>query len=143
MKSTQQNHINSLIEAARHHAFQRHDFQSAEQCYRQVLPLAPNNAEALAGVGQSLYWRNKRAEARQFMHKAVKALLRKQDKSQTGFLMELANQLQMWNEIELALQLARAVIKHSPDDPHALYMMATFLHRLNHADQAIAILSRM
>ncbi len=143
MKSTHQNQINSLIEAARHHAFQRHDFQAAEQCYRQLLTLAPNNAEALAGVGQSLYWRNKRAEARQFMHKAVKALLRKHDKSQTGFLVELANQLQMWSEIELALQLARAVIKHSPDDPQALYMMATCLHRLNHADQAIAILNRL
>lgn len=143
MKTSQLTHINALTETARHHAFLRQDFMAAEQCYRQVLAVAPNNAEALAGVGQSLYWRNRRAEARQFMHKAVKALLRKNDKSQTGFLMELANQLQMWGEIELALQLARAVIKHSPDDPHALYMMAACLHRLNHADQAIAILNRL
>ena len=143
MNSKQQNHINFLIETARHHAFQRQDFPAAEQCYRQVLILAPNNPEALAGVGQSLYWRNRRAEARLFMHKAVKALLRKNDKSQTGFLMELANQLQLWSEIELSLQLARAVIKHSPDDSHALYMMAACLHRLNHADQAIALLNRL
>lgn len=143
MNTSQQIQINSLIETARHHAFQRQDFMAAEQCYRQVLTLAPNNAEALAGVGQSLYWRHKRAQARLFMHKAVKALLRKNDKSQTGFLMELANQLQMWSEIELALQLARAVIKYSPDDPHALYMMAACLHRLNHTDQAITILNRL
>lgn len=143
MNSSQQIQINSLIETARHHAFQRQDFMAAEHCYRQVLTLAPNNAEALAGVGQSLYWRHKRAQARLFMHKAVKTLLRKNDKSQSGFLMELANQLQMWSEIELALQLARAVIKHSPDDPHALYMMAACLHRLNHPDQAIAILKRL
>lgn len=143
MNTSQQIQINSLIETARHHAFQQQDFMAAEQCYRQILILAPNNAEALAGVGQSLYWRHKRAQARLFMHKAVKALLRKNDKTQTGFLMELANQLQMWSEIDLALQLARAVIKHSPDDPHALYMMAACLHRLNHADQAIVILNRL
>lgn len=143
MKTSQPAQINALIETARHHAFLRQDFMAAEQCYRQVLAVAPNNAEALAGVGQSLYWRQKRAEARQYMHKAVKALLRKNDKSHTGFLMELAHQLQMWSEIELALQLARAVIKHTPEDLHALYLMAACLHRLNHADQAVAILNRL
>ena len=132
-----------LLENARHYAFQRQDFTAAEHCYRQALEIKPNNAEALAGVGQSLYWRHRRAEGLKYMQKAAKALLRQADKAETQVLLELSEQLQMWGEIELALQLARASIKRMPKNPSALYAVAACLHRLNQTDQAVLVLNQL
>ena len=133
----------SLLQDARHHAFQRKDFAAAEHCYRQVLILKPNNAEALAGVGQGLFWRHRRAEARSYMQKAAKVLLRQPEKTEVAILLDLAEQLQLWGELILALQLARAVLKRQPQHLAAQYALAASLHRLNHLDQAIAALQKL
>lgn len=132
-----------LLEQARQQAFQFHNFAAAEQCYRQVLTLNPNNPEALGGVGQSLYWRHRRAEGRIFMTKTVKILLRQADKTDASVLLQLADQLQLWGEIELALQLIRATLKKSPQNPKAQYGLAACLHRLNYTDQALQVINAL
>ena len=133
----------ALLESARHHAFQRRDFAAAEMCFRQALELKPNNAEALAGVGQGLYWRHRRVEGLKYMQKAAKTLLRQSAKTEIRILLELSEQLQLWGEIELALQLARAAVKLTPDHPSALYAVAACLHRLNYVDQAMLVMHKL
>jgi tetratricopeptide (TPR) repeat protein len=135
--------VNSLIALARHNAFQLGNFGAAEQAYRQVLELKPNNIEALAGVGQGLCWRHRRAEGRQFLAKAGKLMLRNLDKTEVNILLELAEQLQMWGEIDLALQLSRGAVKKAPTNPAALFGVASCLHRLNHSDLAISALQTL
>lgn len=131
-----------LLENARYFAYQMGDFAAAEQAYRNLLKIQPNNAEALAGVGQGLCWRHRRAEGRQYLHKAAKVMLRNPNKTEASVLMELAEQLQLWGDIELALQLARAAAKKSPHNASANYAIAAYLHRLNHTDLAISAMHK-
>lgn len=132
-----------LLESARYNAYQLRDFAAAERCYREVLAIKPGNAEALAGVGQGLCWRRRRAEGRQYMIKAAKAMTRQIDKTEGRILLELAEQLQMWGEIDLSLQLCRAAVKRMPNNPSAHYGVASCLHRLNHTDQALAAMGKV
>ncbi|AMK78098.1 MULTISPECIES: sulfotransferase [Methylomonas] len=132
-----------LLESARNHAYLQGNFAAAEQCYQQVLAIKPNHIEALAGVGQGLCRRHRRAEGRQYFAKAAKQMLRRPEKIEGRLLLELAEQLQMWGDLDLALQLARAAVKQMPEQPAAQFCMAACLHRLNHADQAIAVLSKV
>lgn len=132
-----------LLESARYNAYQLGEFAAAERCYREVLAIKPGNAEALAGVGQGLCWRRRRAEGRQYMVKAAKTMMRQIDKTEGRILLELAEQLQMWGEIDLSLQLCRAAVKRMPNNPSAHYGVASCLHRLNHTDQAVAAMSKV
>lgn len=132
-----------LLQQARFQAYQHQDFLAAERCFRQVLAIQPNNAEALAAVGQSLYWRHHRAAGREYMRKAAKLLLRQADKSGNHALLELSTQLQIWGEIELALTLAQAAMRLEPKNPAALHSVAACNHRLNRGDQARQILNRL
>lgn len=132
-----------LLDRARNHAYQQGNFAVAEQCYREVLAIKPNNIEALAGVGQGLCRRYRRAEGCQYLEKAAKQMLRHPEKIEARLLLELAEQLQMWGELDWALQLARAAVKRMPDNPAAHYGVAACLHRLNHTDQAIAAMTKV
>jgi tetratricopeptide (TPR) repeat protein len=135
--------LRHLLESARNHAYRQRNFAAAEQCYRDVLAIKPNNVEALAGVGQGLCWRHRRAAGRQYLVKAAKQMLRRPEKTEGRVLLELAEQLQMWGDLDVALQLARAAVKRMPENPSAQFGLAACLHRLNHADQAIAVLSKV
>jgi tetratricopeptide (TPR) repeat protein len=135
--------LRHLLESARNHAYRQGNFAAAEQCYRDVLAIKPNNVEALAGVGQGLCWRHRRAAGRQYLVKAAKQMLRRPEKTEGRVLLELAEQLQMWGDLDVALQLARAAVKRMPENPSAQFGLAACLHRLNHADQAIAVLSKV
>lgn len=133
MRST----VPHLIAQARRHAFQQGNFAAAEACYRDVLQQEPHNAEALAGVGQGLFWRCRRAEARIYMQKAAKVLLRHANQYEARVLHELSQQLQQWGDIHLALQLAQAACQRQPHYAPARYSEVVCLHRLNLLDPAI------
>ncbi len=132
-----------LLETARHHAYQRRDFVAAEQCYRQVLELKPNHAEAWAGVGQGLCWRHRLAEGKRYLARAAKALLRQADKTDGRVLLGFAEQMQIWGDMDLALQLARAAVRRLPENASAHYGVAVCLQRLHQTDAAIAALQRV
>jgi tetratricopeptide (TPR) repeat protein len=132
-----------LLETARMHAYQAGNFAAAEQCFRMVLQQKPNNAEALAGVGQALCWRNRRAEGRVYLAKAGKQLLRQLTKVDARLLVQLAEQLQVWGEIELAVQLCRAATQTMPKNPSAHYALGACLQRLNRSDLALTSLQKV
>jgi tetratricopeptide (TPR) repeat protein len=131
-----------LLEQARSYAYQQRNFIAAEDCYRQVLAFQANNMEALAGVGQGLCWRHRRAEGRQFLVKAGKLMLRHAEKMEARMLMNLAEQLQLWGEIDLALLLFKAAAKLVPANPAAHYGVASCLHRLNRIDLALKAMDK-
>lgn len=135
--------LQKLLTLARNYAYQQVNFSAAEQCYRDVLSLQPNNVEALAGVGQGLCWRHRKAEGRQYLLKAAKAMIRYLEKTEGRVLLELADQLQMWGEIEVALQLSRAALRKMPNNPSAHFGVASCLHRLNFTDDAIKVMYRV
>lgn len=132
-----------LLDRARAYAYQQGNFAAAEQSYRQVLEIKPNNAEALAGVGQGLCWRHRRAEGRQYLSKAAGILLRNTHKLEGRLLLDLSEQLQLWGEPDLALQLARAAARLMPNNPAAHYGIAACLHRLNRVEPALLAMHRL
>jgi tetratricopeptide (TPR) repeat protein len=126
------------IARARYFAYQLADFDGAEQAYRQVLVTKPNHIEALAGVGQALCRRHRLAVGRHYLLKAGKLMLRQAPKIEHTVLLQLAEQLRIWGEVDFALQLYRAAVKKSPQDPAALFGVAICLQRLNYVKLASA-----
>jgi len=131
----QEEHL-QLMTRARYFAYQLADFDKAEQAYRQVLATKPTQIEALAGVGQALCRRHRLAEGRQYLLKAAKLMLRHPSKIEVTDLLQLAEQLQIWGEVDFALQLYRASTKKSPKNPVALFGVAVCLQRLNYGKLA-------
>jgi tetratricopeptide (TPR) repeat protein len=140
---TNTDRVGGLLEQARSYAYHQGDFIAAEDCYRQVLAIQANNMEALAGVGQGLCWRHRRAEGKQYLAKAGKLMLRHADKMEARMLMNLAEQLQLWGEVDLALLLFKAATKLLPTNPTAHYGVASCLHRLNRIDLALAAMAKV
>lgn len=134
---TDSNQVSELLSKAQFYALQQGNFIAAEQCFSQALQQSPNNAEALAGLGQCLCWRNHNAEGRRLLVKAAKQLLRKPDKSRAKALLALSEQLQHLGELDSAHQLARTAVQFLPGSAAAYHNLAACLHRMNQLKQAI------
>ena len=112
-------------------------FEDAEFWYREVLAAKPNQAEALAGVGQALCWRGRRAAGRDHLRQAAKQLERQGIKDRDpGLLLQLSGQLQHWGDIETALRLARLATRLAPRSAIAHNNLALCLSRVNRAGEA-------
>lgn len=112
-------------------------FADAEFWFRQVLTAKPNEAEALAGVGQALCWRRKRREGREYLHKAAKQLERQGLKNRDpGPLLQLSGQLQHWGDMDMALRLARLGVRLAPESAVAQNNLALCLSRVNRPEEA-------
>jgi tetratricopeptide (TPR) repeat protein len=112
-------------------------FADAEFWFRQVLTAKPNEAEALAGVGQALCWRRRRREGREYLHKAAKQLERQGLKNRDpGALLQLSGQLQHWGDMDMALRLARLGVRLAPESAVAQNNLALCLSRVNRPEEA-------
>ncbi|MGZ8218771.1 sulfotransferase [Methylomagnum sp.] len=110
----------------------------AEFWFRQVLTAKPNEAEALAGVGQALCWRRKRREGRDYLRQAAKQLERQGLKNRDpGALLQLSGQLQHWGDMEMALKLARLGTRLAPGSAVAQNNLALCLSRVNRVEEAL------
>lgn len=110
----------------------------AEFWYRQMLTAKPNDAEALAGVGQALCWRRKRREGREHLRKAAKQLVRQGLKNRDPeALLQLSGQLQHWGDTDAALELARLGVRLAPESAVAQNNLALCLSRVNRTEEAL------
>lgn len=119
-------------------AVQGERFDDAEFWYRQVLSAKPNDAEALAGVGQALCWRRHRREGLRYLRQAARVLERRGAKDRDpSLLLQLASQLQHWGDIETGLHLSRLAVRWAPDSPLAHSSLALCLSRVNRSGEAL------
>jgi tetratricopeptide (TPR) repeat protein len=110
----------------------------AEFWFREVLAAKPNDAEALAGVGQALCWRRRRREGREYLGKAARQLVRQGLKNRDpGALLQLSGQLQHWGDMDAALELARLGVRLAPESAVAQNNLALCLSRINRAGEAL------
>jgi Flp pilus assembly protein TadD len=110
----------------------------AEFWFRQVLTAKPNEAEALAGVGQALCWRRRRREGREYLRKAAKQLARQGLKNRDpSALLQLSGQLQHWGDMDRALELARLAARLAPESAVAQNNLALCLSRINRMEEAL------
>ena len=110
----------------------------AEFWFREVLTAKPNDAEALAGVGQALCWRRRRREGRDYLRKAAKQLVRLGLKNRDpSALLQLSGQLQHWGDTDAALELARLGLRLATASAEALNNLALCLSRVSRTEEAL------
>ncbi|MEQ1638847.1 MAG: sulfotransferase [Methylococcales bacterium] len=114
------------------------DLVKAEYCFRQILTVAPQHAEALAGVGQCLCWQQKTVEGLRFLKMAAKALQRDAEVTkQVRPLIDLGTQLLHWGDLTTMLELAECSIELAPDNAAALNHLALCYSRTNRDQDAL------
>ena len=106
--------------------------------FREVLKLDPKHAQALAGLGQALCWQEQVREGLGYLRQAAGELQKKALKSRDiRFVLELAEQLHHWGDLETSLSLARLAVRLAPGDPAANNNLGLYLSRMNRAEEAV------
>lgn len=114
------------------------DFTDAEFWFRRLAAERPEDAEVLAGLGQSLCWLRKRREGLGYLGQAAVRLEKTARKQRDPRpLLELAGQLQHWGEYATALRLAQLAVRIAPADALAWHQVAVCASRINRLDTAL------
>ncbi|MEQ1530879.1 MAG: tetratricopeptide repeat protein, partial [Methylococcales bacterium] len=124
-----------------HRAWQsvaQRDIPSTMHWFRQALTIKPNHAEALAGLGQALCWQDKVKEGLSYLNQAAqeleKAALKKGD---IHFVIQLAEQLHHWGDLETSIKLTQLAVKLQPNSAAAHNNLALYLSRVNRLQEAL------
>jgi tetratricopeptide (TPR) repeat protein len=126
-----------LLRQAREAAVQGNLVQ-AEQFFRQLLQYEPQQAEALAGVGQCLCWQHSCSEGLAFLRQAARVLQQQVSAPQhVRPLVDLGTQLMHWGDLKTALDLAQTAVQWAPDHPAALNNLALCYSRANRDQDAL------
>lgn len=139
--------VQPSLDAALKQAWQavaRRDMAGTLHGFRQVLAIQPNHAEALAGLGQALCWQQQRREGLAYLQQAARQL--EIDARQTRnirFILELAEQLHHWGDLDAALKLTELAVNLEPENPAALNNHALYLTRINRFEEALPFASKV
>jgi len=125
-------------------AVAKRDVAATLHWFRQALNIQPDNAQALAGLGQALCWQQQRREGLGYLQQAARQLEADAQQSRDiRFILELAEQLHHWGDLETALKLTELAIRLAPDDPAALNNRALYLTRVNRFEEAVPYASKV
>jgi tetratricopeptide (TPR) repeat protein len=125
-------------------AVSQRDVAATLHWFRQVLSIQPDNALALAGLGQALCWQQQRREGLGYLQQAARQLeTDAQQRHDIRFILELAEQLHHWGDLETALKLTELAIRLAPGDPAALNNRALYLARVNRFEEAVPYASKV
>ena len=125
-------------------AVAQRDIAATLHWFRQVLSIQPDNAQALAGLGQALCWQQQRREGLSYLQQAARQLEADAQQSlDIRFILELAEQLHHWGDLETALKLTELAIRLAPGDPAALNNRALYLTRVNRFEEAFPYASKV
>lgn len=106
--------------------------------FKQALSIEPKNLQALAGMGQALCWHHQRNEGLDYLRKAANQLERNARQTRDiRFIIELAEQLHHWGDLDTALKLTKLALDISPENPAALNNHALYLSRVNRCEEAL------
>ncbi len=116
------------------------DFAGAEQWFRKLHAIRPNDALVLASLGQALCWLNRKREGLSYLLRAAK-LLENQAKKNVDPrpIIELSSQLLHWGEVNAAERLAKLAVTLTANSPFALNNLALCLSRVNRNSEALPI----
>jgi len=125
-------------------AVTRRDMAGTLHGFRQVLAIQPNHAEALAGLGQALCWHQQRREGLAYLQQAARQLeIDAQQSRNIRFILELAEQLHYWGDLDTALKLTELAVTLEPNNPAALNNRALYLTRVNRFEDALPFASKV
>lgn len=125
-------------------AVARRDMAGTLDGFRQVLAIQPNHAEALAGLGQALCWHQQRREGLVYLQQAARQLeIDAQQSRNIRFILELAEQLHYWGDLDTALKLTELALALEPNNPAALNNRALYLTRVSRFEEALPFASKV
>jgi tetratricopeptide (TPR) repeat protein len=119
-------------------AVARRDMEGTLRGFRAVLAVQPDNPEALAGLGQALCWEERRREGLDYLRRAARLLYREAEWTRDARrILELAEQLHHWGDLDTSLELARLAVRLAPTAPATLNNLALYLLRMNRPEEAL------
>jgi tetratricopeptide (TPR) repeat protein len=114
------------------------DLPGATHWFQQAVNQEPDHLEALAGLGQALCWQRRMSEGLGCLQKAAAQLQRNaRSKQNVRFVLELAEQLHHWGDLETSLHLTELALSLEPLHPVALNNRALYLLRVNRPGEAL------
>lgn len=105
--------------------------------FEKALSMRPGDPHALAGLGQALCWQERRREGLQYLQRAARELeAEAQHHGNPGFILELAEQLHFWGDLDTSLRLAKLAVEVAPTHLPALNNLALYFMRVNQPEAA-------
>jgi tetratricopeptide (TPR) repeat protein len=120
-------------------AIQNHKIDEAVDWFTKATQESPKNPQIKACLGQSLCWQGRRDEGITHLRQSGQLLLKKSRKTRdTSLALDLAEQLQHWNDYKGALELCKQAVQVNPDFVRGYQLLALTHSRLNQKKSALA-----
>ncbi|MGZ8218773.1 tetratricopeptide repeat-containing sulfotransferase family protein [Methylomagnum sp.] len=122
-----------------HAAIQSRHFPEAAAWFERAVAENPKDGQAKACLGQTLCWLGRRGEGIGWLRQAGQLLLKKgRKRGEVGDAIQLARQLQFWDDHPGALELARQAAQVTKTDARVFQVLATSHARLHQNQSALA-----
>ncbi|MDD2758899.1 MAG: sulfotransferase [Methylomonas sp.] len=120
-------------------AIQNKNLPEAVEYFSQASKENPKDPQALACLGQALCWQGKLDDGMVYLRQCGQLLLKKARKSRdVKLVVDLADQLQHWNDYAGAAELCKQAVQIVPQYTRAFQLLALSLSRLNQKKPALA-----
>ncbi len=130
--------MNDYLQAGQQ-AIQNRNITRAIDCFEKAVKVAPRDAQAHACLGQALCWDGQQEKGFAFLRKSGQLLFKKAKKNRdVRSLLNLAEQLQHWNDYPGSLELCKQAVKIDSRVVKAYQLMALAYMRLNKKKPALS-----
>jgi tetratricopeptide (TPR) repeat protein len=120
-------------------AIQNKNIDEAVDWFTKALHESPKDPQVKACLGQSLCWQGRRDDGITNLRQSGQLLLKKARKTRdTNLALDLANQLQFWNDYAGALEVCKQAVQINPDYVRGYQLLALTHSRLNQKKSALS-----
>ena len=120
-------------------AIQNKNLPEAIAWFSQAAKESPKDPQVMACLGQALCWQGKRPEGLTYLRQAGQLLLKKARKSRDiNLTLDLADQLQHWNDYQGAAELCKQAVQINPNIVRSYQLLSLSHSRLNQKKPALA-----
>ena len=120
-------------------AIQHKNFPEAITWFGKAAAENPKDPQILACLGQALCWQGKREEGLAYLRQSGQVLLKKARKTRdVNLTLDLADQLQHWNDYQGAADLCKQVVQIHPGIVRGYQLLSLSHSRLNQKKPALA-----
>lgn len=120
-------------------AIQNKNLPEAISWFSKAAAESPKDPQILACLGQALCWQGKRQEGLAYLRQSGQLLLKKARKTRdVNLTLDLADQLQHWNDYQGAAELCKQVTQINPSIVRGYQLLALSHSRLNQKKPALA-----
>ena len=120
-------------------AIQKNNFAEAVDWFTKASDENPKDPQVKACLGQSLCWQGKLGEGIAHLRQSGQLLLKKARKNRdTKLALDLAEQLQFWNDYAGALEVCKQAVQINPGFVRGYQLLALTHSRLNQKKSALA-----